>query len=87
MHGRVPVVASIECRREFAGRSYIRIAVEGMADVVRILFVDAGKSEVRETLGGFDVKHGCVWMLLGESRWEDGSGKQEVENAFHWEIL
>ena len=48
MHVRVPIEAAIECRRQFTGRSRIGIAVQGQADVVGILIMQALERQSRE---------------------------------------
>ena len=56
MHGRMPVVATEEGGREFARRSDIRVAVQDVADLVRIFLVDTGEGEIGEAFRGRGVE-------------------------------
>src|SRR5689334_802423 len=58
MHGRMPVVAAVECGSQPPWGSYICIAVQGMANFVRIFLVDARECQIRESLSSLDVKTG-----------------------------
>ena len=60
MHRGMPVVAPIECGRQFSRRCRIRIAVQGMANVVRIFLVDARERKIRKPLSRFGVELTCI---------------------------
>src|SRR5690348_7126210 len=77
MHGGVPVVTTIKGRREFAGRRHIGVAVQGMADLVGILLVNAGQGKLRESIGSFDVEVGSASSGKGRC------SKQGTDDAKH----
>ncbi len=56
MNRRMPVVAAVEGGCQFARRRDIRIAVQDVADLVRIFFVHAGERESRETFRGHGIE-------------------------------
>ena len=74
MHRRMPVVASIKSRSQFPGRCYIRIAIQRVTNVVGILLVHAGESEIRESLRRVAVE---LNRALGGS----AHGEQEEDGA------
>ena len=49
VHGRMPIVAAIECRSKFARRPDVGVAVHDMADLVRVFLLDAGEGEACES--------------------------------------
>ena len=67
MNRRMPIVATVECRRESPRRSDIGIAVQGVADVIWVFLVNAGESQIRKPIGCFNVEHGRVGMFLSAS--------------------
>ncbi len=84
---RVPIVATVECWREFPRRSDIGIAGQGVADVIWVLLVDAGESQIRKPLGCFHVEHGRAGMFLSASLAHTPYQEEKTENAFHSQIL
>src|SRR6185369_10338375 len=58
MHGRMPVVAPVKCGSQLPWGSYICIAVQGVADFVRIFLVHTRECQIRESLSSLDVKAG-----------------------------
>ena len=56
VHRRMPIVATVECRRELPRRSHIGIAAHRVADVIGVLFVDTGECEIRKALSSLDVE-------------------------------
>src|SRR5512133_3407657 len=71
MHGRMPVVAAVECGSELPWRSYICIAVQRMTNLVGIFLVHTRECQTRESLSSLDVK-------TGGSRW-----RLSTHNAGH----
>jgi hypothetical protein len=71
----MPVIAAAKSRRQFQRRGYIRIAIEDVADLVRIFFVHASEGETREALGGVGVEL-RRWIFGGqtEQRQKKGEG-------------
>jgi hypothetical protein len=56
----MPVVTTVECGRQFSRRRYISIAIQRMADVIWVLFVNASKGKTRKPLSRFDVELACI---------------------------
>src|SRR5215472_3309860 len=56
VHRRMPVVAAIKCWRQLPWRGRIRITVQCMANVVWVLFVNAGEGKIRKSLSRVDVE-------------------------------
>ncbi len=52
VHGRMPVEAAEEHRRQLARRPHVRVAAEHVRDLVRVLEVRAVERELREAPGG-----------------------------------
>ena len=50
MYGRMPVVAAVERRGQFSWWGSICIAIQGVANVIRVLFVHASECEIGEPL-------------------------------------
>ena len=48
MDRTVPVQTAVKCRREFAGRRDVSVALQGMRDMVGILLVDTGQRKPRK---------------------------------------
>ena len=83
MNRGMPVVAAVESRSQLPRRCCIRIAIQGVANVIGVLFVHAGEGETRKPLSGFDVERACV--LRGSThRQEQGQG---ITDQFHRLIL
>ena len=79
MNGRMPVVATTESGREFARRRNIGIAVQDVADLVRIFFLDACQRELGETISRFRVKFGSAGCRRHENEEQDRDGEaQEI---------
>src|SRR5207244_6842280 len=86
---RVPVVTTTECGRQFSWRRHIRVAVEHVAELVRIFFVHAREREFGEALRRFCVesasgriRHGGVRRFGCEShRRNEQEHKQKI---FHF---
>src|SRR6185369_8377148 len=57
-HGRMPVGAPVESGSQLPWGSYICIAVQRMANLVRIFLVDARECQICESLSSLDVKTG-----------------------------
>ena len=55
MHGRVPVKATKEHRRQFACGAHIGIAGEHMGNLVGILEMHAGERETGKSAGGRSI--------------------------------
>ena len=64
--GGMPVVATTEGRREFARRRYIGIAVQDVADLVRIFLVDAGEGEFCKPFRCSSIKCWSARVLGGQ---------------------
>ena len=64
----MPVVATTEGGREFARRRYIGVAVQDVADLVRIFFVDAGEGEFGKSFRRRRIKRGSTRVLGRQSR-------------------
>ena len=79
MDGRMPVVAAIKGRCQFPWWGDIRIAIQGVANVVWVLFVHASECEIRKPLSRFDVEVTCV--LGGSTHREEEEQCAQVE--FH----
>src|ERR1043166_3764897 len=56
MHGRMPVVTTVESRRQFPRRGDAGVANQDVTDLVRILFPDTGQSEIRETFRCWSIE-------------------------------
>ena len=70
----MPVVAAIESGRQLSGWGHIRIAVQRMANVIWVFFVNARERKIREPVRSVDVKtrsHG------GRLSNRTGRGKKE----------
>jgi hypothetical protein len=79
----MPVVAAIKRWRQFPGWGGIRIAIQRVANVIWVLFVDAGERKIGEPLSRLDVEFTCV--LGGGTQREDQ--KRGTEGQFHALIL
>lgn len=75
VHRGVPVITPIESRRQFPGWCCVGITIQGMANVIWILFVHAGEGKIRKTLSGFGVELTCA---LGRgTQYKEQGGKDE----------
>ena len=84
VHRGMPVIASVERWRQFSRRCHIRIAVQGVANVVRIFLVDARERKIGEPLSGVGVKHG--WACAGLRNTHSSNreeGKHRADRVFH----
>src|SRR5438445_8822775 len=85
MHRRLPVVAAVESGRQLSGRGDIRFAVQGVADLVWILFVDARKREICEPFSNSSVElSGCSGALSAHrvsGKKQNGGGKCGLHRA------
>jgi hypothetical protein len=79
----MPVVAAIERGSQFSRRSHVRIAIQRVADVIWVLFVDASEREIRKPLSRFGVELPCV---LGSSTHREEQ-EHGAESQFHRLIL
>jgi hypothetical protein len=70
----MPVVAPIKSWRQFPGRTCIRIAVQCVTDVIWVLLVNAGESQIRKPLSRVDIELTCTFSgsTHGEND-EDGA--------------
>ena len=64
----MPVVTAIKCGGELPWRGDIGVAIQNMTDFVRILFLDARERQLRESLGGTNVKSAKGRIRRGELR-------------------
>ena len=77
--GRMPVVATAKGRRELARRGHVRVAVQDVADLVRILLVHAGERETREAFGGVRVEfRNRIFSGQTKQRQEDKHGRENL---------
>jgi hypothetical protein len=83
VHRRMPVVAAIKGRRQFPWRGRVCIAIQRVADVIWVLFVQASECQIREPLSRFDVELSCV--LGGSTHCEEQ--ERGAEGQFHRLIL
>src|SRR5208337_1022052 len=83
----MPVVAAVERGRQLSRRSHIRIAVEGMTDLVRIFLVDARERKIGKPLGGVDVKHGCGCSTLCTHLADSEEQENCPDRGFHFRPL
>src|SRR5437016_4853708 len=79
----MPVVASEECRCELARRSNVRVTVQGVADLVGILFVNTGQRQIGEALGSVGVEGGRGRPRLSSSAHDE---TQQNYDGFHSQI-
>ena len=56
VHRRMPVVAPVERRSQFAGRMRIRIAVQDVRDLVRVFAMQARECQLGKVRGAGDVE-------------------------------
>src|SRR5437870_10483392 len=84
MHGRMPVVAAAESRRQFPRRRNVSVAVQHVADLVRIFLVHARQRELCESFRRFRVESagGCRRGIFS-SQPDDWHERQNTENIFH----
>src|ERR1700751_3283199 len=80
---RMPVVAAIESRGQFPWWCRVCIAIQGMANVVWILFVDARDCKIGEPVSRFYVELACI--LGGSTHREEQ--KHGAESQSHRLIL
>jgi hypothetical protein len=78
MDGRMPVIASVKCGRQFSWRCCIRITVQRVANVIWVLFVDASECEICKSLRYFHVELACI--LGGRIRREEQKRGAEYES-------
>jgi hypothetical protein len=64
MHGRMPVIATIERGRQIPRRNCIRIAVQRVTDVVWIFFMNTSERQLRKPLRRFRIKHRRISVAL-----------------------
>ena len=83
MDGRMPVVAAVKGRRQFPWWCRICIAIQGVANVIWILFVDARECKIGEPLSRFDVE--LTGILGGSTHREEQ--EHGAEDQFHRLIL
>src|SRR5687767_12671586 len=69
----MPVVAAVEGGRKLARRNGVSVAIQDVADLVRILLANAGQSKTRESFRGRSVES---WNRTLAGRDSDG-GKQQ----------
>jgi hypothetical protein len=69
----MPVIAAAKSRRQFQRRGYIRIAIEDVADLVRIFFVHASEGETREALG-VELRR---WIFGGQTEQRHKKGEDD----------
>ncbi len=83
MHRRMPVVATIKGRRQFPWWCRICIAIQRVANVIRVFFVHASECKIGESLSRFGVE--LTYILGGSSHRKE----QEhcAEDEFHRLIL
>jgi hypothetical protein len=79
----MPVVATIERGRQFPWRGRISIAIQRVANVIWVLFVDASEREIRKPLSRFGVELTCV---LGDSTHREEQ-EHRAEDQFHRLLL
>ncbi len=75
VHGRVPVVAAVEDRRQDARRLRVRVAVHDVRDLVRVLLADAREREVGEPARGLFVERFRSGEGMGRRREKSGRKK------------
>ena len=61
MHRRMPVVATIKGRRQFPWWCRVCIAIQGVANVIWILFVDARECKIGEPFSRVDIELTCTF--------------------------
>jgi len=61
VHRRMPVVAAIERGSQFPGRGHIGIAIQRMANLVWVFFVDTRQREICEPFSSLNVE--LAWVF------------------------
>jgi hypothetical protein len=79
----MPVVAAEESRSQFSGWGHIRIAVQGVADLVWIFFVDARKCKIGEPLSSVNVKLGGYGSALSTHHVSSEEQENDAYSEFH----
>jgi hypothetical protein len=87
MHRGMPVVAPIECGRQFSRRCHVRIAVQAVTNVVRIFLVDTRERKIGKPLSGVGVKQGRRGSALRSHFANGGEQEQGADKVFHSRIL
>ena len=80
---RVPVVAAVKGRRQFARRGRICIAVQRVANMIWVFFVHARECEIRKPVSGLSVE--LTWALCGGTHREEQ--ERGAEGQFYRLIL
>src|SRR4029453_1773758 len=80
VHGRMPVVTSVKCRREFARRRYVTVAVQHVTNFVWVFFAYARQRQFGEPF--------CCLFVEGRNRvrrcrCDRRHQKQDCEKTFH----
>jgi len=64
----MPIVTAIETWRKLSRWRHIRIAIQHVADFVRVLFLHAGEREISEALGSDGLKFRSVLRRPSDKR-------------------
>jgi len=81
--GRMPVIAAIKGRCQFPGWCCVGIAIQGVANVIWVLFVHASEGEIRKPLNRLVVE---LTRVLGSSTHREEQ-EHGAEGQFHRLIL
>jgi len=79
----MPVIATEERGRQLSGRGDIRVAVQGVADLVWIFFVDARKRKLGEPFSSVNVKLGGRGSALSTHRVRNEKQQNDADDEFH----
>src|SRR5205085_7603571 len=81
VHRQMPVVTAVKCRREFARRRHVGVAVEQVADLVWIFLRDTAEGEIGETLRGLRVESRGRFLSHNDQRKEH---QARADEALHY---
>src|SRR5439155_18402898 len=81
MDGRMPVVAAAKRRRQLPRWRNVGVAVQEVADLVRIFLVHARERQLREALRRFRVKCRSSSLRCTADCWEKNKNAQKTFHA------
>src|SRR5436190_5466404 len=79
----MPVVAPVECGSQLSWRSHVCIAVQSMANLVRIFLVDTRECQIRESLSSLDVKTGGSRWGLSTHKVRHNDEEDSIKRGLH----
>jgi hypothetical protein len=84
VHRGVPVVAAVERGCQLSRRCHIRIAVQAVANMVRVFLVDARKRKIGKPLSSVGVKRRWVCRSLCNTEFANSEDqKHRADGVFH----